>query len=96
MDYYSRQISKLIEELSSLPGIGSKSAQRLAFHIIEYAGRAGGTSGGHDSGCQKKYPLLQDLLHADRCRGVCPICSNSETGSFHDYGGRKSPGSGSL
>lgn len=34
MDYYSEQISKLIEELSKLPGIGSKSAQRLAFHII--------------------------------------------------------------
>ena len=34
MDYYSTQISKLIEELSGLPGIGSKSAQRLAFHIL--------------------------------------------------------------
>ena len=34
MDYYSSQISKLIQELSSLPGIGAKSAQRLAFHII--------------------------------------------------------------
>ena len=34
MDYYSGEISKLIEELSSLPGIGAKSAQRLAFHII--------------------------------------------------------------
>jgi recombination protein RecR len=34
MDYYSNQISKLIEELSRLPGIGTKTAQRLAFHII--------------------------------------------------------------
>ena len=34
MDYYSSQINKLIEELGRLPGIGSKSAQRLAFHII--------------------------------------------------------------
>ena len=34
MDYYSKQISKLIEEFSSLPGIGAKSAQRLAFHIL--------------------------------------------------------------
>ena len=34
MDYYSSQISNLIEELSRLPGIGPKSAQRLAFHII--------------------------------------------------------------
>lgn len=34
MDYYSSQINRLVEELSSLPGIGSKSAQRLAFHIL--------------------------------------------------------------
>ncbi len=34
MDYYSSQINKLIQELSDLPGIGAKSAQRLAFHIL--------------------------------------------------------------
>ena len=34
MDYYSSHISKLIEEFSRLPGIGAKSAGRLAFHII--------------------------------------------------------------
>ena len=34
MNYYSSQITRLNEELSRLPGIGSKSAQRLAFHII--------------------------------------------------------------
>lgn len=34
MDLYSRQINRLISELSGLPGIGSKTAQRLAFHII--------------------------------------------------------------
>lgn len=34
MDYYSNQIRKLIEELSHLPGIGTKSAARLAFHLI--------------------------------------------------------------
>ena len=34
MNYYSTQITNLIEELCRLPGIGSKSAQRLAFHII--------------------------------------------------------------
>ena len=83
MDYYSKQISKLIEELSSLPGIGSKSAQRLAFHIMNMPKD------------QKKYPLLQDLLHADRCRGVSNL-QQQRTGSFHDYGGRNSPGSGSL
>ncbi len=34
MEYYSSHINKLIEQLSHLPGIGAKSAQRLAFHIM--------------------------------------------------------------
>lgn len=34
MDIYSGAINKLIEQLSKLPGVGAKSAQRLAFHII--------------------------------------------------------------
>jgi recombination protein RecR len=34
MEYYSNPISKLIEELSRLPGVGAKTAQRLAFYII--------------------------------------------------------------
>ena len=35
MDYYGSKISALIEELSRLPGIGAKSAQRLAFQVVE-------------------------------------------------------------
>lgn len=35
MNYFSEHISRLIGELSKLPGIGPKSAARLAFHIIE-------------------------------------------------------------
>lgn len=34
MELYSGHINKLIEELAALPGIGQKSAGRLAFHII--------------------------------------------------------------
>lgn len=34
MDYYSGYITKLVEELASLPGVGSKTAGRLAFHIL--------------------------------------------------------------
>lgn len=34
MEYYSNEIAKLIEEFSALPGIGAKTAQRLAFHVI--------------------------------------------------------------
>ena len=35
MDYYALPISNLIQELSGLPGIGRKTAQRLAFYILE-------------------------------------------------------------
>ena len=35
MDYYALPISNLIEQLSRLPGIGRKTAQRLAFYILE-------------------------------------------------------------
>ncbi len=34
MNYYGNPITRLIEELGSLPGIGGKSAQRLAFYLI--------------------------------------------------------------
>ena len=34
MDYYGSEINRLIGQLETLPGIGQKSAQRLAFHII--------------------------------------------------------------
>lgn len=38
MDLYSGYINRLIEELSTLPGIGSKSAQRLAFYLVNQPG----------------------------------------------------------
>ena len=34
MELYSNHISRLIQSLSSLPGVGTKTAQRLAFHIL--------------------------------------------------------------
>ena len=34
MEYYSADINRLVEELAALPGIGKKSAERMAFHII--------------------------------------------------------------
>lgn len=61
MDYYSKQISKLIEELSSLPGIGNKSAQRLAFHILHMP-------------VEKVEGLAQTILDARRNIRYCKIC----------------------
>lgn len=75
MDYYSRQISRLIEELSSLPGIGSKSAQRLAFHILNMP----------QDRVEKLADTIVDARHNIRyCKTCCtltdseecPICGN--------------------
>lgn len=73
MDYYSSEISKLIEELSSLPGIGAKSAQRLAFHILNMPlERVESLSGAilhakqHVKYCKCCYTLTDE--------DVCPIC----------------------
>lgn len=35
MDYYALPIANLVEQFSKLPGIGKKTAQRLAFHVLE-------------------------------------------------------------
>ena len=75
MDYYSTQITGLIEQLSRLPGIGSKSAQRLAFHIINMP-------------VEQAEKLSQAIVDARKnvryCRecqtltdnDICPICAN--------------------
>lgn len=80
MDYYSKQISRLIEELSSLPGIGNKSAQRLAFHILnmpkERVDRLAGTiqdARNHIRYCKTCCTLTDEE--------ECPICRN--TGRNH-------------
>lgn len=77
MDYYSNQISKLIEELGRLPGIGAKSAGRLAFHIInmpkeqvEQLSAALIDARNNVRYCNKCCTLTDDEL--------CPICSNSK------------------
>ena len=75
MDYYSKQISDLIGGLSSLPGIGEKTAQRLAFHIInmpvEQAEKLSETikSARHNVRYCKVCCTLTD-------QDICPICSN--------------------
>ena len=75
MDYYSSQITRLIEQLSKLPGIGTKSAQRLAFHIInmpreqveELAG-AMREARNNIRYCKECFTLTDQEL--------CPICSS--------------------
>ena len=77
MDYYSNQISRLIEEFSRLPGIGSKSAQRLAFHVINMPLD-------QVEGLAKTFvEARKNVRYCKVCctltdREICPICSNDE------------------
>mgnify|MGYP003471958788 CR=1 FL=1 len=77
MDYYSSQINKLIEELSRLPGIGTKTAQRLAFHIIHMPKEQ--VEGLADTMKEAR----NNVRYCSKCftltdKEVCPICSNTK------------------
>ncbi len=75
MDYYSSQISKLIEELSRLPGIGVKTAQRLAFHIINMPEDQVSALSGSILEAKKNIRYCAECLTlTDKER--CPICSS--------------------
>lgn len=77
MDLYSGYINKLIEELAGLPGIGSKSAQRLAFHIInmpkarvERLSNVILDAKANVRYCRECYTLTD--------RETCPVCANAK------------------
>lgn len=77
MEYYSNHITKLIEELSSLPGVGTKSAQRLAFHIIgmskekvESLSNAMINAKTNVNYCKECFTLTDEE--------VCPICRSTK------------------
>lgn len=75
MDLYSGYINKLIEELSSLPGIGQKSAQRLAFHLINQP---------QDRVQRLADTIINAKMNVKYCKHcynltdseLCPICAN--------------------
>lgn len=76
MDYYSSQISKLIEELSRLPGIGAKTAQRLAFHIINLPEDSVVRLANAITDARKNVRYCKECLTLTDTE-LCPICSSS-------------------
>ena len=77
MDYYSSQISKLIQELSSLPGIGAKSAQRLAFHIINMPQEQVERLSGAMMDAKKNVRYCKECFTLTD-QELCPICSSDK------------------
>lgn len=75
MELYSGHINKLIEELAALPGIGNKSAQRLAFHLINMP---------RDKVNRLANVMMEakaNVRYCNQCftltdKEVCPVCAN--------------------
>ena len=77
MNYYGTQVTNLIEELRRLPGIGSKSAQRLAFHMLnrpeDHVEHLAGV----------RVSERKNIRYCKCCctltdREICPICSSDK------------------
>lgn len=75
MELYSGHINRLIDELAALPGIGPKSAQRLAFHLInmpkDRVERLANTildAKANVRYCKECYTLTD--------HDICPVCAN--------------------
>lgn len=60
---YPKPLAKLINEFSKLPGIGNKSAQRLAFHILSLEDR-------------EAEALAQSIINGKRTMKYCSVCGN--------------------
>ena len=63
MRQYPRALNRLINELGKLPGIGGKTAQRLAFHILSLSDR-------------EAEALADAIVNAKRGLKYCSVCGN--------------------
>ena len=77
MELYSGPINNLISELAALPGIGEKSAQRLAFHLINMP------SGKVNRLANTIMEAKQRVRYCQECftltdNEICPVCSNEK------------------
>ena len=76
MKYYAKSLTKLVNELGKLPGIGGKSAQRLAFHILSMTDEQAAALAGAITEAK------QNIKYCSVCGNftdstTCPICSDT-------------------
>lgn len=67
MEYFPAPLEKLVEQFGKLPGIGSKSAQRLAFYVLSLP----------ESEAQEFADAIIDAKKNVTC---CPVCQNLTAG----------------
>ena len=63
MQYFPAALERLTEQFGKLPGIGPKTAQRLAFHLLSLPE-------------EEANAIAQAVLEAKRCVKTCPVCQN--------------------
>ena len=80
MNYYSKSINQLIEELASLPNIGPKSAQRLAFHILNMPEKRVEQLASNILNARKKICLCKKCFNLSD-QELCPVCSDPKRDS---------------
>ena len=69
MEYFPAPLEKLVEQFARLPGIGGKSAQRLAFHILSLPE-------------EEAREFAEAILDAKRSVTCCPVCQNFTAGGL--------------
>lgn len=71
----SSLLKELVEALRCLPGVGARTAQRMAFHLLEHDRRSG------ERLADVMAHAMRDIRHCSRCRTLtehetCRICAN--------------------
>ena len=69
LDYFHAPLEKLVEQFARLPGIGGKSAQRLAFHVLSLTE-------------EEAREFAEAILEAKRLVTCCPVCRNLTAGGL--------------
>ena len=69
MEYFPAPLEKLVEQFASLPGIGGKSAQRLAFHMLSLTD-------------EEAREFANAILEAKEQVTCCPVCQNLTAGGL--------------
>ena len=69
MEYFPAPLEKLVEQFARLPGIGGKSAQRLAFHVLNLP-------------MEEAQTFADAIVDAKRSVTLCPVCRNLTAGGL--------------
>ena len=69
MEYFPAPLEKLVEQFARLPGVGSKSAQRLAFHVLNLP-------------MEQAQTFADAIVDAKRSVPLCPVCRNLTAGGL--------------